>query len=166
MPVYDYSCAACGPFTVLRPMAQFQDPHDCPDCGSECGRAFLNAPNLASMDAGRRKAFATNERSRHAPLRPRPRLRVLRQCQANIQPHGRQEFSERAALDDQPLTRSTLFPLRERVVAQRRGGTKSRKRGSAAPSGNTCADPSPACSAGTLPAEGGGFVPPEEHITP
>lgn len=67
MPVYDYACEACGPFTVLRPMAQFRDPHDCPDCGAACGRAFLTAPNLASMDAGRRKAFATNERSAHAP---------------------------------------------------------------------------------------------------
>ncbi|WP_264046995.1 FmdB family zinc ribbon protein [Methylobacterium flocculans] len=67
MPVYDYACEACGPFTVLRPMAQFRDPHDCPDCGSSCGRAFLTAPNLASMDAGRRKAHATNERSQHAP---------------------------------------------------------------------------------------------------
>ena len=44
MPVYDYACEACGPFTVLRPMAQFRDPHDCPDCGAECGRAFLTAP--------------------------------------------------------------------------------------------------------------------------
>ncbi|MCC0806173.1 zinc ribbon domain-containing protein [Methylobacterium sp. W2] len=67
MPVYDYACDACGPFTVLRPMAQFKDPHDCPDCGSSCGRAFLTAPNLASMDAGRRKAHAVNERSAHAP---------------------------------------------------------------------------------------------------
>ncbi len=67
MPVYDYACAACGPFTVLRPMAQFQDPHDCPGCGAASGRAFLTAPNLASMDPGRRKAHATNERSRHAP---------------------------------------------------------------------------------------------------
>ncbi|MGU3360885.1 FmdB family zinc ribbon protein [Methylobacterium sp. M6A4_1b] len=67
MPVYDYACEACGPFTVLRPMAQFRDPHDCPDCGTSCGRAFLTAPNLASMDAGRRKAHATNERSQHAP---------------------------------------------------------------------------------------------------
>ena len=69
MPVYDYACDACGPFTVLRPMAEFQDPHDCPDCGTACGRAFLTAPNLASMDAGLRKAHATNERSRHAPRR-------------------------------------------------------------------------------------------------
>ena len=69
MPVYDYACDACGPFTVLRPMAQFRDPHECPDCGVECVRAFLTAPNLASMDAGRRKAHAVNERSAHAPRR-------------------------------------------------------------------------------------------------
>ena len=67
MPVYEYACHACGPFTALRPMAQFKDPHDCPDCGEACERAFLTAPNLAAMDAGRRKAFATNERSAHAP---------------------------------------------------------------------------------------------------
>jgi len=69
MPVYDYSCEACGPFTVLRPMAQFQDPHDCPDCGGACGRAFLTAPRIAGMDASLRAAHATNERSRHAPRR-------------------------------------------------------------------------------------------------
>ena len=69
MPVYDYACDSCGPFTVLRPMAQFQDPHDCPDCGTSCRRAFLTAPRLASMDAGTRAAHATNERSRHEPRR-------------------------------------------------------------------------------------------------
>ena len=69
MPVYDYACRSCGPFTMLRPMAQFKDPHDCPDCGESCPRAFLTAPNLAAMDAGRRTAHATNERSAHAPRR-------------------------------------------------------------------------------------------------
>ena len=114
MPVYDYACEACGPFTVLRPMAQFKDPHDCPDCGSSCGRAFLTAPNLASMDAGRRKAFATNERSAHAPRRSsatRSRLRLLFGHEGPIESHGRQELSERAALDDQPLTPRHPLPL-------------------------------------------------------
>ena len=69
MPVYDYACEACGPFTVLRPMAQFQDPHECPDCGDSCKRAFLTAPRVSSMDAGLKAAHATNERSRHAPRR-------------------------------------------------------------------------------------------------
>ena len=69
MPVYDYACERCGPFTVLRPMAQFKDPHACPDCGEACPRAFLTAPRIAGMDPGLRAAHATNERSRHAPRR-------------------------------------------------------------------------------------------------
>ncbi|WP_183505871.1 FmdB family zinc ribbon protein [Methylobacterium brachythecii] len=69
MPVYDYSCETCGPFTVLRPMAQYADPHDCPDCGGTCRRAFLTAPRIAGMDAGLKAAHATNERSRHEPRR-------------------------------------------------------------------------------------------------
>ncbi|GJD51242.1 hypothetical protein OPKNFCMD_3994 [Methylobacterium crusticola] len=69
MPVYDYACEACGPFTVLRPMAQFRDPHDCPGCGAAAPRAFLSAPRLSGLDAATRAAHATNERSRHAPRR-------------------------------------------------------------------------------------------------
>lgn len=67
MPVYDYLCDGCGPFTVMRPMAECDEPHDCPDCGGTAPRAFLTAPYFASMDAGRRQAFATNERSANAP---------------------------------------------------------------------------------------------------
>ena len=67
MPVYDYACEGCGPFTALRPMAAFRDPCACPDCGGEAPRAFLTAPNLAGMDAGRRRAMATNERSANEP---------------------------------------------------------------------------------------------------
>ena len=67
MPVYDYLCDDCGAFTVMRPMAECDDPHDCPACGETAPRAFLTAPYFATMDAGRRQAFATNERSSHAP---------------------------------------------------------------------------------------------------
>lgn len=67
MPVYDYLCDDCGPFTVMRPMAECDAPHDCPDCGGVAPRAFLTAPYFAAMDAGRRQAFATNEQSAHAP---------------------------------------------------------------------------------------------------
>jgi putative FmdB family regulatory protein len=69
MPVYDYACEACGPFTVMRPMAEFRDPHACPDCGGTSPRAFLTAPRLAGMDPALKAAHATNERSRHAPRR-------------------------------------------------------------------------------------------------
>lgn len=67
MPVYDYLCDDCGPFTVMRPMAECDEPHDCPECGETAPRAFLTAPYFASMDVGRRQAFAINERSANAP---------------------------------------------------------------------------------------------------
>ena len=67
MPVYDYECGRCGPFTVMRPMAECDLPSDCPDCGAEAPRAFLTAPFFAAMSSSRRAAFAANERSAHAP---------------------------------------------------------------------------------------------------
>jgi putative FmdB family regulatory protein len=67
MPVYDYLCQGCGPFTVMRPMAESAEPYACPDCGTPAPRAFLTFPNIAGMDPIRRQAFATNERNAHAP---------------------------------------------------------------------------------------------------
>jgi putative FmdB family regulatory protein len=69
MPVYDYECTACGPFTVLRPMADYDKPHACPDCGAQAGRAFLVFPSLSAMSRDRRVAFETNERSADSPKR-------------------------------------------------------------------------------------------------
>ena len=48
-------------------MAQAADPCACPQCGDSARRVILTAPRLATMDAGRRSAFATNERSANAP---------------------------------------------------------------------------------------------------
>ncbi len=67
MPVYDYLCDRCGPFTAMRPMAECDASNDCPGCGSTAERAFLTAPHLATMSTERRVAHATNERSAHAP---------------------------------------------------------------------------------------------------
>jgi putative FmdB family regulatory protein len=67
MPVYDYLCARCGPFTEMRPMAECDLPHDCPKCRKAAPRAFLTAPYFAAMSAERRSAHATNERSASAP---------------------------------------------------------------------------------------------------
>jgi putative FmdB family regulatory protein len=67
MPVYDYLCERCGPFSDMRPMADCDRPNACPRCGRDAPRAFLTAPYLAAMPAGRRLAHATNERSAHAP---------------------------------------------------------------------------------------------------
>ncbi len=67
MPTYEYDCPACGPFEAVRPMAEFQAPQPCGGCGGTAPRVMLSAPRLAGMDASRRAAFATNERSANAP---------------------------------------------------------------------------------------------------
>ena len=67
MPVYDYLCNDCGPFTDMRPMAECDEPKDCPQCSGESPRAILTAPNFFCMPSDKRKAHATNERSSNAP---------------------------------------------------------------------------------------------------
>ncbi len=69
MPIYDYDCPECGPFTAFRDMADYAKPTKCDDCGASAPRAMLNAPAIAGMDAGLRRGLAINERSRHEPRR-------------------------------------------------------------------------------------------------
>lgn len=68
MPLYDYLCDRCGPFTEMRPMSDYDVPQECPACGERAPRVFLTAPYFAAMPADRRLAHATNERSAAAPL--------------------------------------------------------------------------------------------------
>jgi putative FmdB family regulatory protein len=54
MPNYEYECETCGPFTENRPMAEFDLPQPCPDCGDMAPR-LLTCPALgggAVEDAG------------------------------------------------------------------------------------------------------------------
>ncbi len=67
MPVYDYLCSECGPFTEMRPMMECDAPQSCPECSALAPRAFLTAPYFATMSRESRLAHATNERSAHAP---------------------------------------------------------------------------------------------------
>jgi putative FmdB family regulatory protein len=69
MPVYDYLCDRCGPFTEMRPMAECELPLECPACGVDAPRAYLTAPHFATMSREARLAHVTNERSAHAPQR-------------------------------------------------------------------------------------------------
>jgi putative FmdB family regulatory protein len=69
MPLYDYECGRCGSFTALRPMAEYEAPLACPDCGASAPRVMLTAPRLGAMDRPQLAAHATNERSAHAPRR-------------------------------------------------------------------------------------------------
>ncbi|WP_371823111.1 zinc ribbon domain-containing protein [Microvirga sp. HBU67558] len=69
MPIYDYECQGCGPFTAMRPMARFQDPCACPKCGAEASRASLSAPAIARINSGGRIANEATQRSA-TDLRP------------------------------------------------------------------------------------------------
>ena len=69
MPTYDYACDACGPFSAVRPMAEYQLPHPCPGCGAPSARDLLSVPAFHGMDRARRVAMETNERSANAPRR-------------------------------------------------------------------------------------------------
>jgi putative FmdB family regulatory protein len=69
MPVYEYLCSDCGPFIAIRPMAEFEHPQPCEQCGEPAPRALLTAPAMSGLNAGRREAGAVNERSANAPKR-------------------------------------------------------------------------------------------------
>ncbi|WP_039406960.1 FmdB family zinc ribbon protein [Pandoraea pulmonicola] len=66
MPIYDYECGTCGPFVLMRRIADRDAPCHCPDCGVE-GTRMITAPSLALMESTRRSAHATNERASNAP---------------------------------------------------------------------------------------------------
>jgi len=67
MPVYEYVCDDCGPFTAMRPMAEYEQPCDCPECGAAAPRVLLTAPNFSCVSTERRTASAVNERAASAP---------------------------------------------------------------------------------------------------
>ena len=63
MPVYDYLCAKCGPFTDMRPMAESDRPLDCPKCGKKAPRAFLTAPYFATASLVRSSKDTASQQS-------------------------------------------------------------------------------------------------------
>jgi putative FmdB family regulatory protein len=67
MPIYQYQCAACGPFDAMRRIAERDAPQLCPHCGAATCRDIAGGAMLSLMPQARREAFATNERSMHAP---------------------------------------------------------------------------------------------------
>jgi putative FmdB family regulatory protein len=54
MPTYDYECADCGPFSEIRPMAEFELPQPCPDCGEPAPRLLT----LAAIGGGAQQGEA------------------------------------------------------------------------------------------------------------
>ncbi len=66
MPVYEFECARCGGFEVLKPLASRNDTQHCHTCGAIALR-LTSAPALACMPSVVRHAASVNERSRHEP---------------------------------------------------------------------------------------------------
>jgi putative FmdB family regulatory protein len=67
MPVYEYLCPGCGPFTQMRPMSEYELPSDCPNCAASAPRVILTAPHCSAVSTQTRMAHATNERSADSP---------------------------------------------------------------------------------------------------
>lgn len=68
MPLYEYNCEECGPFTELRRMSECDMPAACPICSDPASR-MISVPRLAIMDKNNRTAWERNERSAHEPRR-------------------------------------------------------------------------------------------------
>jgi len=66
MPLYDYTCRACGDFRAWRTMSAAAKTVACPSCDAPAGRTMV-APNLALMHAHSRIAHQRNEKSAHEP---------------------------------------------------------------------------------------------------
>ena len=66
MPLYEYQCAACGPFTELRAMSERNAPAECPQCAGTCER-LISLPALRQVSAATYQAHSRNERSAHEP---------------------------------------------------------------------------------------------------
>jgi putative FmdB family regulatory protein len=66
MPVYAFTCEACGPFDLARPMAESGAPARCPSCGADAGRVYT-PPGIALLDRPVRRALDVEEKSAHEP---------------------------------------------------------------------------------------------------
>jgi putative FmdB family regulatory protein len=63
MPTYDYECSTCGPFARLRPMAERDEPADCPGCRQAAPRVISPGPSLCGMESTTRRLMAAQERA-------------------------------------------------------------------------------------------------------
>ncbi len=66
MPLYNYSCADCGPFRAWQSMSNAAEPVACPTCAGLAAR-MVSAPFVANMDPHNRIAHQRNEKSAHEP---------------------------------------------------------------------------------------------------
>ncbi|MEA2289860.1 MAG: hypothetical protein QOD55_1857 [Solirubrobacteraceae bacterium] len=66
MPIYAFTCRACGSFDMTRPVADAGAPAACPRCGDDARRVFT-APGLALLATPVRGLLDREEKSAHVP---------------------------------------------------------------------------------------------------
>ena len=66
MPLYAFTCHACGPFEAWRPLSESGRQAACPQCG-EAARRVYTPPGLVRTPAAIRMARSLEEKSAHEP---------------------------------------------------------------------------------------------------
>jgi putative FmdB family regulatory protein len=64
--IYGFICEGCGPFDLVRPMAEASAAAACPTCGGRARRVF-SPPGLALLAGPVRRALDLEEKSAHEP---------------------------------------------------------------------------------------------------
>lgn len=63
---YQYRCAGCGPFDLMRPMGEATPQERCAGCGATARRVYT-APSLHRPGDQLNRALAASEASAHEP---------------------------------------------------------------------------------------------------
>jgi putative FmdB family regulatory protein len=66
MPIYAFTCAACGEFEAARPVDQASAGALCPVCGAGARRLFT-PPGISLLARPTRRALDAEEKSAHEP---------------------------------------------------------------------------------------------------
>jgi putative FmdB family regulatory protein len=66
MPLYEYECGSCGPFSAIRKMSESSLSMQCESCGSESAR-IISVPYFALLAKAKKAAYELNEKSAHEP---------------------------------------------------------------------------------------------------
>ncbi len=64
MPTYEYTCKKHGLFKAMAPLADFEKPQDCPECGKAAPRNLLSSPLVSSHGNTSPKARQTGHKGR------------------------------------------------------------------------------------------------------
>jgi putative FmdB family regulatory protein len=83
VPLYAFMCDGCGPFDLVRPVAEAGAAAACPECGAQARRVFT-PPGLALVARPVRRALDLEEKSAHEPD-------VVTEKRGRPLPHGHAE---------------------------------------------------------------------------